>query len=133
MSEMSVSVFGEEMQLEVAIDRVFKDIQNAINGSHCQIREMVSDMDRDDDYKVAVEHQTNIDTFVTELGDLFKQLKSVVKQITPKPETDEEKQWLATRKERIKTEQRIAKEQAKIKLQQERDEKKLQTLENIKE
>ena len=72
MSTMSVSVFGEEMALENAVDKVFNEIQTAINGSHVVIRSMGMDLDRDPEFRALYEQHSEIEDFVDELTELFK-------------------------------------------------------------
>ena len=46
MSNMSVSYFGEEMELEQAIDSCFRDLQTFLNSLQCSLRSLatLSDM-----------------------------------------------------------------------------------------
>jgi hypothetical protein len=113
MSTMSVSVFGEEIILEQALDSIFKQLQTSLNDCHSQTREMAMDLDRDDDFKIFYEHDRKIQEFVDGLAGLFKELKSVSKQVMGKPSTPEDKVWLTEQLERKKREAQIAKDDAK--------------------
>tara|TARA_R110000782_G_scaffold71722_1_gene143758 strand:+ start:1653 stop:2018 length:366 start_codon:yes stop_codon:yes gene_type:complete len=114
MSTMSVSVFGEEVKLEVAIDDIFKKIQTSINNTHYQIREMCMDLDREDDFKVSYEHHVKVGDYVDDLAGLFKELKSVTKQVLGKPDTPEDKVWLVNKVARRKQEIQMIKDNAKL-------------------
>jgi hypothetical protein len=113
MSTMSVSVFGEEIILEQALDSIFKQLQTSLNDCHSQTREMAMDLDRDDDFKIFYEHDRKIQEFVDGLTVLFKELKSVSKQVMGKPDNEEDKAWLKEQLERKKREAQIAKDDAK--------------------
>jgi hypothetical protein len=80
LSTMSVSVFGEEIILEQALDSIFKKLQTSLNDCHSQTREMAMDLDRDGDFKISYEHDSKIQEYVDGLAGLFKELKSVSKQ-----------------------------------------------------
>jgi methyl coenzyme M reductase subunit D len=113
MSTMSVSVFGEEVVLEVAIDNIFNQIQDSINNTHCEVREMCCDLDRENDFKVSYEHYEKINNYSDDLAMLFKELKSVSKQVLGKADTTEDKQWLKEKIERKKRLAQITKDDAK--------------------
>ena len=113
MSTMSVSVFGEEIILEQALDSIFKQLQTSLNDCHSQTREMAMDLDRDDDFKIFYEHDRKIQEYVDSLTVLFKELKSVSKQVLGKPDNEEDKAWLKEQLERKKREAQIAKDDAK--------------------
>ena len=114
MSTMSVSVFGEEVILEKAIDDIFIKIQDNINNTHCSVRNMCMDLERDNDFKISYEHHDTICTYVDDLAMLFKELKSVSSQVLGKPDTTEDKQWLKEKIERKKIEAQMAKDNAKL-------------------
>ena len=80
-SGISVSLWGEnDVDFDVAVDKVFKEIQERINSAHCALREIAQCKDRADTYIEAAEIHFNLVDFVDELGDLFKDLKSCSKQ-----------------------------------------------------
>jgi hypothetical protein len=113
MSTMSVSVFGEEIILEQALDDIFKQLQTSLNDCHSETREMAMNLDREDDFKIFYEHDRKIQEFVDGLTVLFKELKSVSKQVMGKPDNEEDKAWLKEQLERKKREAQIAKDDAK--------------------
>jgi methyl coenzyme M reductase subunit D len=117
MSTMSVSVFGEEVVLETALDDIFIKIQASLNDAHSEIRTMCMDLDREDDFKISYEHHIKVEDYVDDLTKLFKELKSVSKQILGKPEDPEDKLWLKDKIDRKKREAQIAKDNLKRKLQ----------------
>jgi hypothetical protein len=88
MSERSVSVFGEEMPLDEAIDQIFKEIQSHINDMHCSIRELCQSEDRNDSYEEAIEFFDSIASHVKEGNTVFKELVKVCKQLLPKKPKD---------------------------------------------
>ena len=84
MSDVSVSYNDEEMNLDDAIDHIFKELQTHINQTHVEIREIAQHELRGEDYeetKVYFDSKTHI----TEGCHLFKDLIKVIKQIMPKP------------------------------------------------
>jgi hypothetical protein len=115
MSTMSVSVFGEDdVVLEVALDSIFKQLQTSLDDAHCEIRTMAMDLDREcNDFKISYEHDSKIQEYVDGLAGLFKELKSVSKQVMGKPDNEEDKAWLKEQLERKKREAQIAKDDAK--------------------
>ena len=111
-SEMSVSVMGEDdIPLEDALDKVFLELQQAMNYSHCNIREIDVVLDADPDFKVAFETHMKLDEYIDSMMDLFKELKNVSRQVLPKPTADE-KVWMK---------KAIADKKARIKLEKERE------------
>lgn len=98
----SVSYFGEEVELEVAINKTFDNLQTELNYCQCSTRELAMGVNNDADYEYMVETQQNICDYVDKMVTLFKELKSVVKQTVGKPKTDEEKEWLKEFKEKLK-------------------------------
>jgi len=91
---MSVSINGQEVILESALDNVFKNIQGALNSTHCSTRECCMILDQDSDFKTMVLKGDEIIDNIDEMASLFKDLKSIIKQVILKPQDDEEKGWL---------------------------------------
>ena len=88
-SGISVSLWGEnDVDFDVAVDKVFKEIQERINSAHCALREIAQCEERADTYLEAAEIHFNLVDFVDELGDLFKDLKSCSKQALGKCPSD---------------------------------------------
>ena len=94
MSSMSVSINGQEVILESALDNVFKSIQGALNSTHCSTREACMILDQDASFKDMVLKGDEVIDTIDEIGFLFKDLKSIIKQVMLKPQDDEEKTWL---------------------------------------
>jgi len=94
MSSMSVSINGQEIVLESALDDVFKNIQIALNSTHCNTREACMILDQDASFKDMVLKGDEVIDTIDEIGFLFKDLKSIIKQVMLKPQDDEEKTWL---------------------------------------
>ena len=85
MSAMSVSFQGSEMPLEGALDEVFLQMQEHVNGIHCATREFVGMFDQDDDYLLELGKTLEIHDAIDDIAELFKELKSVLKQCLGKP------------------------------------------------
>ena len=94
MSEMSISMHGEETNLVEAIDTVFRDLQQHLNSSQCNLRNLASCGERNDEFEVSHKYCVDIDDDISEMLNLFKDLKSIVLQIKLKPESPEEVEWL---------------------------------------
>lgn len=101
-TSITVSAFGEEMELEKAIDKVYGELQNALNYCHSATRELSMEVEREGDFKEVMNHAFDIQNFIDEMTVLFKELKVVVKQVVGRPKTDDEKEWVKKRKEEIK-------------------------------
>ena len=85
MSDMSVSFQGSEVPLETALDEVFLQMQEYVNGIHCNTREFVGMFDQDDDYLLELDKTLEIHDAIDDMAALFKELKSVLKQCLGKP------------------------------------------------
>ena len=96
-SSMSVSYCGSEMPLEQALDDVFQKLQQHLNNSHCAVRSMSmleeQSMDEDDDWKEATKYDNAIQDDVDNMIALFKDLKSISKQVLGKAPNPEMKAW----------------------------------------
>ena len=104
---MSVSVFGEDdVPVDQALDEVFRLIQENINNAHVATRQLAMVPEQDGDFIVAAEFHLQICGFVDELNGLFKELKSVSKQIMgvcPKEHKEEYKALVEKVKKKRKT------------------------------
>jgi hypothetical protein len=128
-SEMSVSVMGEDdVPLEEALDKVFLELQQAMNYSHCNIREMAVALDADPDFKVAFETYQQLEDYIDDMCELFTELKSVSKQVLPKP-NKEEKEWAKIQCAEKKARQKLEKEREKAEAKQEKEQVKLSKIE----
>jgi hypothetical protein len=85
MSDMSVSFQGSEVPLETALDEVFLQMQEYVNGIHCNTREFVGMFDQDDDYLLELDKTLEVHDSIDDMALLFKELKSVLKQCLGKP------------------------------------------------
>ena len=94
MSEMSISLNGEEIMLEEAVDETFKNLQAFLNSTQCDLRNLASCDERNETFEVSHSYCTKIDDNISEMNELFKSLKSIVKQIKMVPKTDEDKQFV---------------------------------------
>ena len=89
----SVSCFGnDDVDLEVATDTIFKDLQNTLNQTHCSIRELVMIEERNETYIEAVTIFHDIKDYTEQFSNLMKELAKVALQIVGKcpPEMKEE-------------------------------------------
>ena len=130
---MSVSVFGEDdVPLEEALDKVIKELQQTLNYSHCEVRTMAVGLDADQDFKSAYECHSRLEDYADEMVDLFKELKSVSRQILPKP-TPEEKVWMKEQIANRKAKKKAEKEREKIEAQAEKEKRKQEKLGKIEE
>ena len=83
MSDASISYNGEEMNLDDAIDHIFRELQVHINQTHVEIREICQWDLRGEDYEETKVYFDNMVTHITEGCALFKDLTKVIKQIMP--------------------------------------------------
>ena len=93
MSGLSVSMNGEECSLEEAVTSTFKNIQTHINNTENNICGLAVADDRGD-FRYSYELQKKIEFSLSELLLLFKDLKSIVKQIKLKPTNDADRDWI---------------------------------------
>lgn len=119
LSEISVSINGIDTDLESMLSQTFKDLQQHLNDSQLGIRTLGTLVDREDcTLHDAVLHQDALEDSVDEIIELFKDLKDIVKQISPTPFDNDEKDWLrvhkAERKEYKKKKKIEEKEEAKL-------------------
>ena len=83
-----VSYNGQEMEVEKAIDDLFPKIQTFINDCHCSIRELSYCEDRNETYLDALQMHLDICSNIDGMIKLFKELKSVSKQLVGPPPKD---------------------------------------------
>ena len=95
MSGMSVSMHGEEVSLEDAVNDCFKSIQGHLNNTQNNICGLAT-ADERGDFRYSYELQCKINYSLAEMLLLFRDLKSIVKQIKLKPETDEDREWMSS-------------------------------------
>ncbi len=112
ISDLSVSYFGQEVNLEEALDTTFKQIQTFVNDCHCSVRTLAMVPEQDDDYMVALDLYHEIVVAIEGMTSLMGELKSISKQVLGKPPT-ELKQEVAKRVLDFKQRQLQIKVQAK--------------------
>ena len=111
-----VSFRGEDgVDLDQALDELYREIQHNLNHSQVSVREMAR-LKEDDDFKDCVPIHFAVLDYVDVLTDLFSELKQVSKDVLGKPgkdDKDEYKKMCDARKERIKKAKDDAREEAK--------------------
>jgi hypothetical protein len=113
----SVSYCGSEIPLEQALDACFLDLQGFMNNLHCHVRELASMPEQDDDFMLELAKGLVINDTIDDMSDLFKELKSVVKQIIGNPPTElkqEAKKLADDSKAARKRSKEIEKEEQKL-------------------
>jgi hypothetical protein len=78
-SGISVSLWGVECDFDVAIDKIFKELQEKLNFTHCSTRELGLKEERNDTFLESAELYFNIVDFCDQLSELFKTLKGCSK------------------------------------------------------
>ena len=119
-SSITVSYMGEEKDVNEAIDDCFQKIQENINNTHCTVRQLVLVPEQDADYMTAAQFHIDISNYIDDLGDLFKELKSVSKQILGKPPKELKEQYKAL-VDKNKEERKREKEAMKMLEQKEKE------------
>ena len=110
-----VSFRGEELELEQALDKLYRDIQENLNISQCSVRQLAVIPEQDDDFLEAAKVYLDIEGYVEMLLKLFKELRAVSKQVLgpcPKELKVEFADLLAQRKEEAAQEKEKAKLEA---------------------
>ena len=92
MSGMSINMHNEEVSLEEAVTSTFKSIQGHINNTENNICGLAM-ADEKGDFRYSYELQKKIEFSLSEMLLLFKDLKSIVRQIKLKPTNEEDRQW----------------------------------------
>ena len=117
-SSMSVSYCGSEVALEEALDDVFQKLQQHLNNSHCAVRSMSmleeQSMDEDEDFKDCVKYNDIIQDDTDGMIALFKDLKSISKQVLGKPPNPDMKTWYVNHQAARKQEAQLEKERQKL-------------------
>ena len=93
---ISVSINGqEEVPLDDAINSTFTSLQKHLNESQNNLRMLGTLLERDDlEFRDGVNYSDKIDDDVDSMVALFKDLKSVVKQIVGRPSEEQDKEWM---------------------------------------
>ena len=104
MSQVSISLNGQEMDLEQGIDETFKELQQNLNFCQTNLRNLAQCEERGDEFQISHDICYRINDNISEMQELFKDLKSIVKQIKLSADTPEEKNWMETYNEEKKRE-----------------------------
>ena len=104
MSEISISLNGVEQSLEQAIDETFKELQQNLNFCQTNLRNLAQCEERGYEFQISHDICYRINDNISEMQELFKDLKSIVKQIKLSADTPEEKNWMETYNEEKKRE-----------------------------
>ena len=113
MSDMSVSYNGSEMPLSDALDECFTELQGFMNSTHCYVRELGAMGEQDNDYEEGLKKVLVIGDTIDSMSNLFKELKSVTKQVLgtpPKDEKEKMKKIINDHKDEKKRQKEIEKE-----------------------
>lgn len=86
---MSVSYNGSEVTLDEALDDVFTTLQQNINDCHVYVRSLAMFADRNDEYEIGLKTVLSIHDEIDSMMNLFKELKSVTKQVLGNPPASE--------------------------------------------
>ena len=92
------------MDLEGAIDETFKELQQNLNFCQTNLRNLAQCEERGDEFQISHDICYRINDNISEMQELFKDLKSIVKQIKLSADTPEEKNWMETYNEEKKRE-----------------------------
>lgn len=83
MSDVSVTMDGQEYELEEAVDHIFQELQHYINQMHVEIRTITQWDLNDQDYDEVKPFFDNLCSHIKEGNSLFKDLQKVIKQVLP--------------------------------------------------
>ena len=111
-SSSIVSFRGEQIDINDALDTLFRDLQQKLNYCHSTVRTLVMSEDREESYIEMATHVWEIEDYTDILDELFGELRTVSKEILgkcPPEEKDEFKKISDKRKD----DKKRAKEDAK--------------------
>ena len=111
-SSSIVSFRGEEIDVNDALDTLFKDLQQKLNYCHSTVRTLVMSEDRDESYIETAAHVWEIEDYTDVLDELFGELRTVAKEILGKCPADEKEEFKKLSDKR-KEEKKRAKEAKK--------------------
>lgn len=97
-SSVSVSLNGDTMDLETALDSVVRDLQKHLNLVQMNLRSIGLGEERNDSFEEQILEADNIQNSILEMNFLFNSLYDMAYQIVGDPQTKEEKSWLKTHK-----------------------------------
>jgi len=95
LSDTSVILNGEEIDVDSAINDTYRDIQGYLNTTQSQLRALAQAEDRSEGFRYSHHLCMTIDRNIKEILELFKDLKSIVKQVKLKPDGDDDRMWQA--------------------------------------
>jgi len=102
MSEMSITLNGQERSLESAIDETYKELQKSLNNSQCSLRTLCQRVENDE-FEESLIYNYEVVDYIDNMTELFKDLKKICKSVLAKPENEDEKIILAKFKEQRKS------------------------------
>ena len=97
-SSVSVSLNGQEMDLETALDNVIRELQKHLNLVQMELRTIGMASEREDDFEDMIKEADKIQDNILEMNQLFERLYDMAYQIVGDPETPEERQFLKQHK-----------------------------------
>ena len=103
----------EEVELETALDELYRDIQQNLNHSQCSVRELAR-LREEDDFMECIHIDFAIKDYVDILNNLFKELCDISKQVLgpcPKEYREDYKKICDERRQKKKREKQEAKEE----------------------
>lgn len=112
-SSVSVSLFGEEMDFEKAIDEMYNNLQDSLNQCHTATRELNMLSERDEDFETLATVGFEIIDFADKCSEMFSELDNVIKQVVGRPTNEADKLWYADQKLKRKKAKMDAKNKAK--------------------
>ena len=109
----TISWRGEDdVDVDVALDELFRELQENLNHCHCSIRQLAQCEERNDTFLEASEHHFAIEDYTDTLLGLFTELKGVSKQVLGPCPTEHKAEYKALVEKR-KADKKREKEEAK--------------------
>lgn len=97
-SSVSVSLNGETMNLETALDTVVRDLQKHLNLVQLHLRMIGMGSERGDDFQEMINEADQIQNGIVEMNFLFQDLYDMAYEIVGSPANPEEKAFLRQHK-----------------------------------
>ena len=79
-----VSINGQEMDAEQAVDQSMKELQEGLNNVHVQLRRLLMCDERGDPYQEVKPRCVKADDCIKDVVDIAKDIKGLIKQLCPK-------------------------------------------------
>ena len=102
----------DEVDVNDALDTLFRDLQEKMNYCHSTVRTLAMSEDRDESFIETAQHVWEIEDYTDVLGELFGELRTVAKDILGKCPADEKDEFKKVSDKR-KEDKKRAKEEAK--------------------